>query len=91
MSRADPVLSHYKLRIIVRSEEKQLLDKIVTEKDLLPFWSNRSGFSIYNYEVPTDLPRGKRLKASIQIIEPDESFSEKYGEQEMRFKKFSDE
>jgi hypothetical protein len=83
--------THYKLRIIISSEEGQLLDKIVTEKDLLPFWSIKSGFSIYNYKVPTDLPREKRLKASIQIIEPDESFSTKYGKQEMCFKKYSDE
>ena len=89
----DKYVTEFKIRVIISAEDKKIVNTVVTEKNISSFWGgeNNSGFAIYRYRVPSDLPQGKLLKATIQIEMSDEDFYEKYGKQKLCFTKHSDE
>ena len=84
--------SEFKLNIKITDIDTVILDKTLTQPGP-PFWraDGEGGFVALSYHVPKDLPRGQKLKASIEIETPDEAFLRRYGEQTLCIRKFSDE
>lgn len=90
-----PVMEEYnanfQINLIIKGkgvERKKLLKTIKN-----PFWkaSGKSGFSIFSYKVPDDLPLKQLLIAEIEVLKPDKEFTKRYGKQKLSITKVSDE
>jgi hypothetical protein len=52
----------------------------VLGQELSPYWSaSKNGFELTRYRVPEELPRGKTLKATLDVPRPAPEFHRKYG------------
>jgi hypothetical protein len=49
-------------------------------QELSPYWSaSKNGFELTHYRVPEDLPRGKTLRATLDVRRPALEFHRRYG------------
>lgn len=91
---SDKKIPNTKLKLEVFEGKQLILKKFIEKKDFSPFMSyfpKRKGFILFLYKVPKDLPRGKKLKASITILEEDKLYLDNFGKISFAIQKKSDE
>ncbi len=65
---------------VVFSVDGEILKTEIVGANPSPWWSqNSSGFSLLRYEVPSDLPLGKKIACEIVAVKPGQGFHSQYG------------
>lgn len=84
--------SDFMLKVTVINGDKVIFERTVSDTNFR-FWGgkDRSGFSLINYEVPSELPIGLPLLFKIKVLKASAHFESKYGRQNIIIKKLSDE
>lgn len=80
-----------KANIKVKKDNIIILQKTVS-KPRSYFWKNEkeSGFYLFQYQVPTDLPKNVELNLEMTLLEPDKEIFKKYGKTKAIIRKTSD-
>ncbi len=91
-------LKKYKLNssILIETYDNEALiyKKQVSLHEMVHFWNDGkfgTGITILDYEVPQDMPRNKKLKLTLSILEQDSEFNKDYGSTTLVVRKGSDE
>ena len=82
----------FEVTLQVSDKEGILLNRSLSDSS---FWFyggiERSGFALFNYKVPNDLPANVPLSAKLVVYKGSPEFQSKYGNQRLIISKFSDE
>jgi hypothetical protein len=85
--------SNFKVQISIINGGRVILERTVSDTSFY-FYGGKmehSGFSLFNYKVPSELPIGVPLSIKIKVLEENIGFCNKYGQQNIIISKFSDE
>lgn len=77
------------LRLDVSTDNRQVFSNRI-EGPFERYERADSGFAVYRYRVPEDLPIREPLTATLTIVRADEQFESAYGPSELVIKKLSD-
>ena len=81
----------FEVNIEIRKNDRVLLTKTLSDSS---FWfhggKGRSGFALFKYKVPKDLPMYEGLSAKLVVKKNSPEFKIKYGEHKLEIGKFSD-